>query len=327
MVGLPELKAFCEHVAKLHGVSPLDAIRDFVNEPTRNLPIQTVSSPQQRLDVIEEVRTRFTKQVGATIPPQPIDAGGRLTPDKKTNVGSSAQHAETLHIEGDPNRQMLLGVGRPGDPQGYQDFAKDYGVWDYESWGAWNKQATSTQFGNINVDPNNGAGVDAVMGGTDVNGAQIFDKLHFRLTGVFPTIAAAADKLLAALGLYNEMSGRRFADYHGKPINALWTLGEINTIAFSPLAAKTAFYGQGGADQNKKLADLFPGTQPELVAAVTAKMNEYNAIGEDVYNQLVAHYGADHVKRAQAVKHVADTYYNIPRGAAWVVADTIAAVP
>lgn len=327
MASLADLRSFCEQVAKIHGVSPLDAVRDFVGKASRNLPLQQAASQPDIMAVIDDVVTRFSKVVGDRIPPQPIDAGGRLTSDKKANVGSVAQHAETLHIEGNPNRQLLLGVGRPGDPQGYQDFAKDYGVWDYESWGAWNTANTSTQFANITVDPNDGAGVDTVMEGTDVNGAHLFDKLHFRLSGVFPTIPAAADKLMAALGLYNEMMNLRAADYHGKPINSLWTLGEINTIAFSPqLAARTSFYGQNGADQDKKLAELIPGSVQDMTDATRLKMDEYYAIGEDVHRRLAAHYVADRVKLNQALKRVADLYFNIPRGADWVVADTTAAV-
>lgn len=327
-----DLTKFCEHVAKIHGVSPLNTIEDFVNNSKNNIPLQATTSQQDRSAAIKAVHSKYNKvDAMGVVAPQPIDAGGRLTSDKKANVGPAATHSESLVVEGNPDRQLVLGVGRPGDPQGYQDFAKDYGMWDYESWGAWNKPSAQYSKMAAAIDPNNGADVDKVLTGKDDKGLEIFDKLHFRLTGVFPTITNAADKLVAALGLYFEMTNTRGALYHDLPINPLWTLGEIWTIAWSPdLQNKTAFYGQDGAEQNKKMADLIPvlGDPTKFAELITKKAEEFNKIGEDVDKQLVARYpvaaAGNTAKLFKARKRVADMYFNLTRGVQFVADDAIA---
>jgi hypothetical protein len=320
MTTLAELTKFCEHVAGIHGISPLNAIEDYVNNAALKLPLQTATAPAERSKAVQDVAKAFDRALGADIAPQSIDPGGRLLPDKKPNVGPDARHAETIHIEGDRNRQLVLGVGRPGDPQGYQDFAKDYGMWDYESWGAWNKQ--SQQFSAVaqQINPDNGADVDTVLGGKDASGKQIFDKLHFRLTGVFPTIPSVKEKLLAALALYSEKFNARANNYHGHAINPLWTLGEIVTIVSSDeLAKKTSFYGDRNDEYVNRLTDILPADPVNILPLFQPKIPEYTKIGDDVAAKIKASYKGR--QQSAALKRVADTYYNIPRGYDYLIND------
>ena len=320
---LAELTQFCEHVARIHGISPLNAIEDFVNDAAKKLPLQASTTPGDRSKAILDVQQRWDRAVagpgGLVIPPQPVDPEGRLRAEKKPNVGPEARHAETMRVEGERSRQLVLGVGRPGDPQGYQDFAKDYGMWDYESWGAWNKE--SAQFPVAKqIDPNNGADVDTVLGAKDVNAKDIFEKLHFRLTGVFPSISGIRNKLVAAVALYNEKI-QRGDDYNGAPINALWTLGEICTIAGSPqLRAKTAFYGDQPNEYVARLTDLVPNPDTDLPALCMPKITEFQQIGDRVATEIKRR-TADVQLRKAAFKRVADTYFNIPRGYDFIMAD------
>lgn len=323
MTSLAELTQFCEHVARIHGISPLNAIEDFVNNTTRPLPLHASTTSAERSAAILDVQRRWDPAVagpgGLVIPPQPVDPQGRLRPDKKPNVGPDARHAETMYVEGDRARQLVLGVGRPGDPQGYQDFAKDYGMWDYESWGAWNKE--SRQFPVARqIDPNNGADVDTVLGAQDISAREIFQKLHFRLTGVFPTVSGVRDKLIAAIALFNEKI-QRGDDYNGSPINALWTLGEICTIAGSPqLQAKTSFYGDQPGEYVARLTDLFPAPPRDLPPLFLPKVNEFAQTGNRVAAEIRRRTNDPVIRRA-AFKRVADTYFNIPRGYDFIMAD------
>lgn len=313
---LAELKEYARKVARVHGVSPLDAIEDFVNNLAHNLPIQVVSTAPQRSNAIAEAEQEFQPLTqpgarGTVIAPQAIDPRHR-TGAKKANVGPEARHAEEILTGPSRRRQLVLGVGRPGDPQGYQDFAKDYGLWDYESWAAWNKQSAQFPVGKT-IDPNNGADVDKVLGAKDVNGRDVFEKLHFRLQGVFPGIASIHDKLVAAIALYNENVGVRAADYHGKPINALWTLGEICTIAGNAeLRNKTIFYGEqrGVSDE---AAAVFHDLPTLVNTEIQPKIAEYTRIGDEVYD----HYrrqGLPPLRLAVVAKFVADKYFLIPYG-------------
>lgn len=310
------LKEYARKVARLHGVSPLDAIEDFVNNLANNLPIQGISTAPERSLAIAEAEQEYQPLtqpglMGQAILPQPIDPQHR-TGAKKANVGPEARHVEEILTGPNRRRQLVLGVGRPGDPQGYQDFAKDYGLWDYESWAAWNKHSDQFPVGKT-IDPDNGADVDKVLDAKDRTGRDVFEKLHFRLQGVFPGIASIHDKLVAAIALYNENAAVRNAEYYGKKINALWTLGEICTIAFKDeLRNKTIFYGEQRGESEDATAVLHD--LPHIVnTEIRPKIAEYTRIGDEVYDHF-RRQGLPPLRLGVVAKFVADKYFLIPYG-------------
>jgi hypothetical protein len=326
MKTLAELTAYCEQVAQLHGISPLDSIEDFVNDAANKLPIQNATLPGERTAAIAAVERRWDRAQGGKIGPQLIDPSGRLPAGKKTNVGPEASHAETIQIEGNRRRQLILGVGRPGDPQGYQDFAKDYGVWDYESWADWNKKSSQFPLGK-QISANDATAVDTVIKGKDRDSRDIFEKLHFRLAGVFPTIKPIKDKLLAAVALYELKY--ELGEFGGFPINDLWTLGEIYTIIQSPeLEAKTAFYGEAQGEYANRMRDVFPAAPGDnrsilerIRPDIDAVRDRFRKTATDVQAKIQQQYqGPD---RRDALMRVGKMFFNVPAGEDFVMADVV----
>ena len=328
---LAEFKTYCEGVAKLCGMAPLQTILEWVLDNPGELAAWAADGAAVTA-AVDAVRAAWKQQAGeqatregSNVPAQRVDPNNRVRPEDKEQYGPAARHGEALKLKGDRNRQVVLGIGRPGQPEGYQDFAKDYGVWDYESWVDWNKNNAnfSDIYKDSDVANNTGAGVDKVLKGKDDQGREIFERLHFRLTGVFPTIAGMRDKLVAGLGLYQYklMEG---AEYQGQPTNDLWTLGEFMTIMTDPeLKAKTVFYGkQKGefAEAAQMIAD------DQLAPVVMAEADRLKQIGDSIALHYRGVHAADKPLQVRKFRYIGEKFWMIPEGRDAVIANVDANV-
>lgn len=295
---LTELGNLCKAVAKLHGISPLEMIKFAVNDPSRNLDVQKTTTEAARTDCIEQVASDFgtvrgeiTTLATTVIPPQKIDPGKRVpgTYKEKQEIGPAAKHLEEIKVTGNRKRQLVLGVGNNKEPHSYSNFARDYGLWDYETWATYNRELKA--FPGLLLDPSLGAEVDKLLVGEVTPGEKLIDKLHFRLRGLFPGIDGIQEKVLAALGLYCEMKQKRINIYHGFPMNSLWTCGEVATImASDELKQKTGFYGDKDKTEYQDATALFAGLN--MKNAYESKADEYHTFGEELFNHYKSEFDA-----------------------------------
>lgn len=319
MKTLDELESLCSAIAAMHGISPLEMIELALADRSHSWPIQNepLDECKARIAKVRDqwVQASGEKPVagGSVIPSQAIDPRHRVPPmfNERKDIGPEARHAEEIMVTGNRSRQLVLGVGSSKQPHSYSNFARDYGLWDFESWATYNKQLGA--FAQFDLDPSQGGDVDELLKAKKGQ-EDVIERLHFRLQGVFEGLGTIKERVVAALALYEDKLARSGV-FHGYLINSLWTCGEVRTIMHdNDLIGKTAFYG----DQND-YAEASSLVTSDLTNVISAKQAEFNKIGED----LAAGFKGDPAE-PEKLEFTSRGYFYIPHGAARVKDEIVA---
>ncbi len=313
---LKEFTDYITSVVKAWGIAPLEVIwLNIENKVTFPLKDNTTKDTLEK--AIQTTRKQFMEDNAETdtlIPPAKYDPHNRLRPEYKANIGKTARHKEWLEIKGRRERQLVLGTGASSNPDGYANFGKDYGIWDYESWATWNtKDTPKTGTVGKDTDPNQGADVSKLLLGKEDDGQKdIIDYLHFRLHNVFPEIPNLKEKFIIGIALFNYRNFDESCEKIFKkiPLNDLWTLAELNDLFcnYKQLAPKTAFYGVD--NELIELAEILnEDTHASILEEVKKRMKIFRSTVEGISEALETD-----PKRQEKLKWIGKNFFLIPQG-------------